>query len=255
MTLCRTGTELQESDFNQALMEKFIPTVDVGISLTASGIDNIKCAMPRLHTIPFFVCHHPHYRSILGSYPFNESVRESFGVKSSQKCLCIVGTLRPNKHADLLAEVFRHLPIEKYFLIVAGAGDPKTVMRISDLLQGKSNVWIKFERLPETEISRIYSAADVLIFPATDNFNSGTIYTALSLNVPVIAANTQSNAELQSIVGPSWVQLYDGELSADVIVRAFLQLANRSRGSVCDLTIFDPMRCADEHIAAYSSAK
>ena len=47
--------------------------------------------------------------------------------------------------------------------------------------------------------------------------NSGAALLSLSFDCPVLAPNQGSLAELADCVGTAWLQLYDGELTADIL--------------------------------------
>ncbi len=243
-----------ESAFLKKLMSRFIPCVDVALSLTSAGIAEIKKTIPALNDVPHFVTRHPHYRGILGPAAYNRDARVRFGISQDQKVFVFVGTLRPDKRPDLVARVFRDLPTDRAFLIMAGSAPADMAEIIAGLTKGRPNIRLDLRRVPEEEVVELYSVSDILVFPGADYFNSGTIYTALSLDVPVVAAWSPSNLEIQNIVGAQWLYLYQGTFSREVLEDASRVLVRRDTGASCDLTAFSPEVCAIEHIEAYEKA-
>jgi glycosyltransferase involved in cell wall biosynthesis len=245
---------LTAAPYHRKLMEKFIPRVDSAISLTSAGIGDIKQHVPGLQHLPFSVARHPHYRSKLGDGQVDSAARERLGIKPQQQVFSLLGSLRPEKGADLVLGAFREFPADQAFLILAGSASEALQCQLRDLAEGMSNVLLDFRRIPENELLELYAVTDVLVFPGVDYFNSGTTYTSLSLNVPVIASWTPTNAEIQSLVGPQWLHLYTGPLTGQALRAGRASLVQRGPGITCDLTEFSPERCAEQHIRAYQVA-
>lgn len=245
---------LVATPFHKKLMERFIPCVDSAISLTAAGIGDIKQNIPALQTVPFSVARHPHYRSILGNGGLDPAFRLRLGIKPQQTVFSLLGSLRAAKRPDLVVRAFRDLAPEEAFLILAGSVSPALERQLRDLAHGMSNVLFDFRKVPEKEFLALYTASDVLVFPGEDYFNSGTTYTSLSLGVPVIAAWSPTNAEIQSLVGPQWLYLYKGPLTVQNLKAAKAQLVRRGPNVDCDLTEFSPATSAQQHIEAYKMA-
>jgi beta-1,4-mannosyltransferase len=237
--------------FFRSLMSRFASQVDAALSLTSAGIPQIREAIPDLDRVPIHVARHPHYRGILGPAVYDRQARARFGISQDQKVFAIIGTLRTDKRPDLVAEAFRGLPVERAYLIVAGLASADTAAKLRGLMEGRPNVTLDFRRVPEEEVIVLYSISDILVFPGPNYFNSGTVYTALSLGVPVIAAWTPSHSEIQDIVGPQWLYLYRGTFSQEVLQDASRTLVQRSSGIECDLTAFSPENCANQLIRAY----
>lgn len=245
---------LHQSAFLGKFMSRFISHVDVALSLTSAGIAEIKRTIPALNGVPHFVTRHPHYKGILGPGTYDRDARARFGISQKQTVFAFVGTLRPDKRPDLVAQAFRDLPIESAFLIMVGAASAEMAESVTGLTKGCPNIRLDLRRVPEKEVIELYSVSDILVFPGVDYFNSGTIYTALSLGVPVIAAWSPSNFEIQNMVGAQWLYLYRGTFSREFLEEASRVLIRRETGASCDLTAFSPEVCASEHIQAYVSA-
>jgi beta-1,4-mannosyltransferase len=244
---------IKELPFHKDLMNRFLPNVDAILSLTHAGIPMIADQLPAVRDKRFFVCHHPHYRNFHAGFGARDETRRRYGIAPQQKLLSLIGTLRPNKGADRLAAAFRDLPEEHYALLIAGACDSQYGLALKSAAGDAPNIFMSLERVPERDIYDLYAATDALVFPGLSYFNSATIYTALSHNTPVIIADTPVNREIQGLVGAQWMQLYSGDLTGDKVSDMTDHLIDRANGEKCDLSSFDPSRCAEEHIAAYKS--
>jgi glycosyltransferase involved in cell wall biosynthesis len=245
---------LTAKPYHGKLMERFIPRVDSAISLTSAGIPDIKRGFPALRDVPFSVARHPHYRTKLGIGGVNSAARERLNIKPGQRVFSLLGSLRPAKGPDLVLSAFRDFPKDEAFLILAGSASEQLQRQLRDLAADMSNVLLDFRRIPESELLELYAVTDVLVFPGEDYFNSGTTYTSLSLNVPVIASWTPTNAEIQSLVGPQWLNLYKGALTGQTLRAGRAALVQRTPDITCDLAEFSPERCAQQHIEAYKMA-
>ena len=242
---------VKRSEFHRRFMARFIPAVDVVISMTEDCIEEIKRSYPGIDHARFVVARHPHYRSVLGSGGYDLEGRRRIGIAPEQKVISLIGVLRENKRPDVLAQAFLALPEEEYFLLLAGATSAGLSGKLKQLLGCVPNAHQQLRHLSESEVLSFYAMSDALIFPGENYFNSGTIYTALSLNVPVITAESIATLELQRLVGKGWLQLYSGDLSTEKLQSAVSRLVSRKDGVVCDLSEFSPDRVAAQHLVAY----
>jgi beta-1,4-mannosyltransferase len=153
---------------------------------------------------------------------------------------------------DLLVRAFAGLPAGEWHLLLAGSASSATAAEIRRDLGARRDVTVQLRHLTPKEVADLHYVADVLAFPADHYLNSGTIYTAWSLNRPVIALETPGNLELQSLVGRDWLALFRGELSADNLAIALGALGPSVPAQGCSLDSFDPLVCADAHISAYT---
>lgn len=246
------AAQLRQSPFLKAFMKRFMAEVDVALSLTEAGFAQIREALPELSHAAFFTGRHPHYRTVLTPV-VDASLRSHYGAQEGQRVFSFIGSLRANKRPDLVVRAFRGLDTAGNYLIMAGGASAEVATEVSRLAEGASNIRLDLQRVPEEEIGRLYAATDIMVFPGTDYFNSGTIYTALSLNVPVLAAWSPVNAEIQSQVGSNWLHLYKGEFTTTALQDAADRLIRPAPGIACDLSAFEPALCARQHIAAYTA--
>jgi hypothetical protein len=247
---------LRQHPFCRQLLERFASLVDVFVSLTEAGVDPIRRTWVRDATRPVLVARHPHYRDVLEhrSEFHSSRVRTSMGIAADAWVLSALGSMRPNKRISSAAAAFRGLRDGEAVLVLAGTASAKVRAEIECAIQNAAGVITRFERIPQAQLLDYYGISDLALFPATGYFNSGTIYTTLSLNVPVLVEDCPQNREIQDLVGDTWVHLFDGELSTASLKAAVAQLQRpRDRGP-CPMTAFDPRAVAIRHVQIYEAA-
>jgi beta-1,4-mannosyltransferase len=245
---------LGDAPFHRHLIARFAPKVDYLLSLTSAGIGDIQRRIPSLAGVPCAVARHPHYRGVLGSGRLDADARAAAGIQAGQRVFALLGTLRANKRPELVLRAFREIPRDQAFLIMAGSASAHVAHDLHLKAADMTNARLELRRIAEREMIDLYAIADILVFPGVGYFNSGTIYTSLSLGVPVIAAWSEVNAEIQEIVGTRWLHLYEGELTGRTLEAAAAVLVQRRQDEQCDLTPFSPDQCARQHVQAYESA-
>lgn len=245
-------SSLQHDAFHNNLMKEFIPRVDAVISLSAAGVPMIKEFCPQFKDRPFYIARHPHYRNLLAKRTRNLELRRSIGIKDHQKVISFIGALRYNKRPEVLAEAFVSLAKDGYFLLVAGEARPDMENKIRSILKSSANCLTRFTRFTDDELLDLHSISDIHVIPGNAYFNSGTIFTSLSLDVPVLAMETAVNREIQSLVGSAWLHLYDGDLNKERIEEALRTVEGNP--ATCDLSAFDPRLSATQHLKAYKGS-
>lgn len=235
------------------LFDRFYTAVDGVFCLTRSAFEPVKAEIPALAGATLYLGRHPHYRPVLAPPIPSAERRAALGAHPEDYVLGFLGTMRPNKGPVALGRAFAALEPD-YFLVMAGSAAAEIEAGVRQAVAGSDRAFLQFARIAEPRMIELYAALDALVFPGTDYFNSGTIYTALSLNVPVIAAWSPVNAEIQQLVGPEWLYLFHNELQPDDLRAARASLVDRSQNPVCDLGAFDPRLCAVQHRDAYLDA-
>lgn len=244
-------SRLVKDPYYQRLMEMFEARVDGLISLTERGVPQIRAHFPAVVDRPVFVTPHPHYREdSLRPRPAERS-REMFGLPEGDFVFGLLGTLRPNKGAAELIRAFRAWPSAGASLLVAGSVQENYARTLQDLAAGDRRIVLKFGRLSDEMLLKAHDAIDVLVFPASNYFNSGTVLKALSLDVPVLAYATPANREIEKSLSPAWMQLFDGALDGSVLEGMRQARQGIARGESCNLDAFAPELVAQRTIEAY----
>jgi hypothetical protein len=246
--------DVKNDHLYKKVMNLLLSKIDRYFILTGGGKPEVLTAYPMLKNVKSSITQHPSYQDVLERCPFDILQRKKAGISDNAWVCSLLGDLRPNKKADLAAKVFVKLDFKKYHLILGGGISESYKKQLNDIIEGRSNFITDYGYLTDDRMSMYYSMTDALAFPSTDYFNSGTIYTALSLDIPVIAARTPTNEDIQKKVGSKWLYLFDGEFNEQVIMSACNELVSRRNGSACDMSYFSPNNAANALFEGYQIA-
>lgn len=245
--------ELARTSLYRRTMQFLLPRVDAVVSLSECGVHLVREAFPQLAVTPFIVARHPHYRDMLRPVAEpREALRRRLGVPDGRRILGCIGALRPRKQVDLLVESFLRRPADDWHLLVAGAATAATAARLRCLVSARSDVTLSLRSLTSQELSDCHAVSDAVVLPGQDYFNSGTIFTALSSDTPVIAASSAVNREIQQLLDPRWLHLFPGQITTESLQRSLAGIPSDSMRGRCNLQTFDPDLAALRHIEAYA---
>jgi glycosyltransferase involved in cell wall biosynthesis len=165
-----------------------------------------------------------------------------------------VGQIRPYKNVRALITEFQQLPDADVILLIAGSPlDSRMSGELCDAARDDPRVRLDLRFLSDAEIQLYVSAADMVVLPYREVFNSGSAVLALSLDRPILIPNAVSFAELQTSVGEEWVSMYDGKLTAARLEQAFRWATSSGRAATAPLATMDWDRIADATVEAYTS--
>lgn len=190
---------------------------------------------------------HGHYRDWFAVYPHARPVPGR---------LAYFGLVRPYKGVDRLLEAFRQLPGEAYSLSVAG--NPTTAdlaQHIRELARSDRRVDLQLEYLPDPELVRVATEAELVVLPYREMHNSGGALAALSLDRPVLLPANEVNSALAREVGEDWVYQFAGELSPEALAAALTSAHSRATGTRPDLSSRDWDLVGERHAEAYRDAR
>jgi D-inositol-3-phosphate glycosyltransferase len=125
--------------------------------------------------------------------------RERLGVRQDERTILFFGRITPYKGLEYLVSAFDQLPRDgrRYRLIVAGRPDncerywQDVQARISNCVNCQE-VLLSATYIPDSEAEVYFKAADVLVLPYKDIYQSGVLFLAHSFGLPVIAADVGS---------------------------------------------------------------
>lgn len=130
--------------------------------------------------------------------------KHRLGLRSEERAILFFGKLRPYKGVELLLDAFLLIAPDQhanYRLILAG--EPKK--GAEDYLRGiqesvdncfsKGQVLLKAEFIADEEMELYFKAADVLVLPYKEIFQSGILFVAYRFGLPVIATDVGSFRE------------------------------------------------------------
>ena len=128
--------------------------------------------------------------------------KRQLGVGSSDKTLLFFGNIAPYKGLEYLIAAFTKIAKEdqSYRLIIAGRpkGREDYWNRIREEITNggvSDRIIQKIEYIPDEETELYFKAADVLILPYTQIFQSGVLFLGYAFGLPVIVADVGSLKE------------------------------------------------------------
>jgi D-inositol-3-phosphate glycosyltransferase len=131
-----------------------------------------------------------------------DRARRRLGIKGGERTILFFGAIAPYKGLDLLVEAFQQIAAQNvdYRLIVAGmpkGGCEEYLAKIREEMSriGEGRVVQKIEYIPDDEVELYFKAADVLVLPYRQIFQSGIFFLSYSFGLPVIAADVGSFRE------------------------------------------------------------
>jgi D-inositol-3-phosphate glycosyltransferase len=124
--------------------------------------------------------------------------KKRLGITERDKVILFFGNIAPYKGLEYLLAAFRLLSAERddYCLIVAGR--PKGPSAYWTSIQKEMNsaargrVIQRIAYIPDEDIEIYFKAADVLVLPYTEIFQSGVLFLGYHFGLPVIAADVGS---------------------------------------------------------------
>jgi glycosyltransferase involved in cell wall biosynthesis len=132
----------------------------------------------------------------------SEQARERLGIRQGERVLLFFGNIVPYKGLEYLVAAFQRLATARldYRLVIAGrprgaegywSGIERKIAR--DIEPGR--VIQKIEFVPDAETEIYFKAADALVLPYTEIFQSGVLFLGYSFGLPVLAAEVGSMKE------------------------------------------------------------
>lgn len=124
--------------------------------------------------------------------------RDELGIKDSDTVLLSVGELNENKNHETvikaLAQLSGEKPLDSVKYLICGQGEKKdTLGKLAEELGLKDIVRFLGFR---TDISEIYNAADVFVFPSFREGLSVALMEAMCCGLPVLCSNIRGNIDL-----------------------------------------------------------
>ncbi len=129
--------------------------------------------------------------------------RKQLEVRSTEKAILFFGRIKPYKGLEHLIAAFHRLPrTNEYRLLVVGSFDPFNDPTYNaaidqairdDVREGRA--LFKMEFVPDKDIEIYFKAADVLVLPYTDIYQSGVLVLGYSFGVPVLVSDVGSLKE------------------------------------------------------------
>ncbi len=133
--------------------------------------------------------------------------KRQLGVQENEKAVLFFGRIRPYKGIEHLLAAFHLLAAKhsKYRLIIAGEPKKGSEDYRNEIEQtvktefAPDQIILKIQFIPDEEMELYLKAADVLVLPYKEIFQSGVLFLAYSFGLPVVATDVGSFRE--EIVG------------------------------------------------------
>jgi D-inositol-3-phosphate glycosyltransferase len=133
----------------------------------------------------------------------SSGAKKSLGVKPNEKTALFFGQIAPRKGLEYLVSAMARLAgsSEDFRLIIAGKIERgygsywQHIHREITSAGLQDNILEKIQFIPDEEVELYFKAADVLILPYTDIYQSGLLLVAYSFGLPVIATDVGSFSE------------------------------------------------------------
>jgi glycosyltransferase involved in cell wall biosynthesis len=204
----------------------FVPRVDGYISLSHANVKSIEDRFPLLRNRPHVVTPIGDYRAVYPKGVTKEAARSRLGISKHAGVALYFGSIRAYKNVTLLIGQFRRLENPDFLLLVVGApATQKLEEEIVEASGGDGRIRLTLEFVKDEAVQLYFNAADFVVLPFIENWNSSSAILALSFNRPVLVPAIGSITELQELVGPEWVKTFQGTLSPEILNQGFLWTA------------------------------
>jgi glycosyltransferase involved in cell wall biosynthesis len=141
------------------------------------GINN---AVPRTHLTP-------------------RGAKQRLGLHDGDRAILFFGRITPYKGLEYLISAFRQILTQRedYRLIIAGRPDKCEAYwaAIREMIRQevqRGRILLRADFIPDAETEVYFKAADVLVLPYKDIYQSGVLFLGHSFGLPVLAANVGS---------------------------------------------------------------
>lgn len=129
--------------------------------------------------------------------------KQTLGLRENEPAILYFGRIRPYKGIEYLLAAFRQLVdrYQNYRLIIAGEpkkGSEAYLREIEETLKKDfkpSQIVSRIQFIPDADMELYLKAADVLVLPYKDIFQSGVLFLAYSYGLPVVATDVGSFRE------------------------------------------------------------
>jgi len=129
--------------------------------------------------------------------------KRRLGIKNGEKTILFFGRLRPYKGVEYLLDAFERVSANgvNCRLIIAGESKKGSEEYFEEIHRriishpNREGIIQKIEFIPDDEAELYLKAADVLVLPYKEIFQSGVLFLAYSFGLPVVAADVGSFRE------------------------------------------------------------
>lgn len=208
--------EVRHPTVARRFMTSFASITDGVISPSAAGLELATAAYPCLADIPQRIVPIGTYASEYPAPPSRAEARAALHLATDAKVFLAFGQIRGYKNLPHLVRVFRSIDDPTAVLIIAGPNkDAAEVNDIELAAAGDERIRVMAERIDDNDVPTMFTAADHFVAPFTSIVNSSSVLLALTYGCRAVVPAVGGIPEVAATVGPGWVQLYDGEFTAE----------------------------------------
>lgn len=141
---------------------------------------------------------HGGHKAVINSNIDQKTARKTLGLDENKTYALFFGQIKKVKGLDLLLEAFP-TDIENLHLIIAGKPWKDEFQIYESIIESrrltsKTKLFIKY--ISEEERDNLYNAADFIVLPYREIFQSGVLLMAMSYGLPIIASDLPANKEV-----------------------------------------------------------
>jgi beta-1,4-mannosyltransferase len=155
---------------------------------------------------PVHVIPHGAYDGVYAPPRPAAEARAELGIAADAYVFLAFGLIRRYKDVDALTAAFSALDEPEAVLLVAGMPiDDETAATVRAAAAADPRIRTILEFVPDDRVADLYAATDAAVVARADGGTSGALVLALSLGVPVVAANSPTYAELTGGGKAGWL--------------------------------------------------
>jgi glycosyltransferase involved in cell wall biosynthesis len=133
------------------------------------------------------------------------AARDRLGIPADHFAVLCFGKLRRDKELGVLLEALELLPGVPLTVVVAGAlHDASTTAACEAMARRDPRLLFLPGVIPDDSVSELFAAADLFVQPRSDGWTSGSLTLALSLGVPIVAADQPAYRRLIGADEAGW---------------------------------------------------
>lgn len=208
----------------------------------------IASLTPEVEGVASVLIPHGHYRAWFQGMARSDPVPGRLGY---------VGLIKPYKGIEQVVDAFAEASVvdPALTLRIAGAPTDDVVARwLRDASERLDGLRITLRYVDEREFVEVVTSSELVVLPYRHMHNSGAALAALSLDRPVLVPDNDVNRALASEVGPGWVHVFDGELTARKLLDAVRTVRADSPDAAPDLSAREWDAVGGTHARAYRLA-
>lgn len=165
------------------------------------------------------------------------------------------GAIRAYKNVPGLIEAWTQATTLDPTLSLVVAGEPYDEPMKDELLSlGRVTPGLELDlrKLDEKDLVAYIHESEMIVLPYSNLYNSGAVFLALTIGVPVLVPRMAATEALQDEFGREWVLLYDGKLRPADLLLALGQVRAADSHSHPDLGRRDWLDIGKQYAALYT---